>query len=273
MPSIWNGMSKLTNTVERASRVARLSSWTARLTVAGARAGVAASLVSATQGQVPVASSRLQERAAAYRNQAVHAFAQLRERLGRSDVQFEEVLVEGDTAEELVKVMHAKDADLVVTATHGYGFLRRMILGSVAAELIRHAPCSVLCVPGSAHTLRSARTRTTTRMVKRQFEVADLDAELRAFSDRNAGRLCSVELDADDLGAQVIGHSLPFVGATHDRSTGIASLMFGSSTFAGAHLTHSIPQVSGVDVQTDDEGRDRVLRLSHVRGQTLVMLE
>ena len=219
------------------------------------------------------ADAGLQERAAAYRNQAVHAFSQLHERLARDGIEFEDVLLEGDTAEELVKVVQAKDADLVVTATHGYGFLRRMILGSVAAELVRHAPCSVLCVPGSGHTLRSARTRSTTGMVKHQFEVADLDTELRAFSDRNAGRPCTVELDDADLGAQVIGHSLPLVGATHDRSTGIASLMFGSSTFAGAHLTHSIPAVSGVDMQADDEGRDRVLRLSHARGQTLVMFE
>jgi nucleotide-binding universal stress UspA family protein len=219
------------------------------------------------------ADTGLQERAAAYRSQAAHAFSQWRERLARDGMQFEDVLAEGDTAEELVKVVHAKDADLVVTATHGYGFLRRMILGSVAAELVRHAPCSVLCVPGSAHTLRTARARSTTRMVKHQFDVADLDAELRAFSDRNAGRPCAIELDDADLGAQVIGHSLPLVGATHDHSTGIASLMFGSSAFTGAHLTHSIPGVSGMDVQVDAEGRDQVLRLSHARGQTLVLLE
>ena len=219
------------------------------------------------------ADTGLQERAAAYRSQAAHAFSQLRERLARDGMQFEDVLVEGDAAAELVKVVQAKDADLVVTATHGYGFLRRMILGSVAAELVRHAPCSVLCVPGSAHTLRSVRTRSTTRMVQHQFDVSDLDTELRAFSDRNAGRSCSVELDDADLGAQVIGHSLPLVGATYDHATGIASLMFGSSSFAGAHLTHSIPYVSGIDVQTDDQGRDHVLRLSHKKGQTLVLLE
>jgi nucleotide-binding universal stress UspA family protein len=194
------------------------------------------------------ADSGLQERAAAYRNQAIHAFSRLREQLTRDDMQFEDVLVEGNTADELVKVIHAKQAQLIVSATHGYGFLRRMILGSVAAELIRHAPCSVLCVPGSAHTVRNAHARSTTYMVRHQFDAADLDAELRAFSDRNAGRPCSVELDDADLGAQVIGHSMPLVGATHDHSTGIAALMFGSSTIAGTHLTHSIPEVSGVDV-------------------------
>jgi nucleotide-binding universal stress UspA family protein len=219
------------------------------------------------------ADAGLQERAAAYRSQAAHAFSQLREQLALDGVRFEDVLAEGDTAQELIKVVHAREADLIVTATHGYGFLRRMILGSVAAELVRHAPCSVLCVPGSAHTLRSSRTRSTTRMVQHQFDETDLDTELRAFSDRNVGRLCSIELDDADLGAQPIGHALPLVGATHDRSTGIASLMFGSSTFAGTHLTHSIPGVSGIDLQTDGEGRDQVLRLAHRKGQTLVLLE
>ena len=219
------------------------------------------------------ADAGLQERAATYRNHAAHAFAQLHERLARDGITFEDMLVEGDPSEELVKVVQAKDADLVVTATHGYGFLRRMILGSVAAELIRHAPCSVLCVPASAHAVQRARTRSSTHMIKHQYGAADLDAELRAFSDRNAGRPCSVELDHSELGAQVIGHSLPLVGATHDHSSGIVSLMFGSATFAGAHLTHAIPAVDGADLLADDDGRDRVLRLSHAKGQTLVLLE
>jgi nucleotide-binding universal stress UspA family protein len=38
--------------------------------------------------------------------------------------------------------------DLVVTGTHGRTGLRRMLVGSVAEKIIRHAPCSVLAVRG-----------------------------------------------------------------------------------------------------------------------------
>ncbi len=215
----------------------------------------------------------LQERAIAYRNQALHGFSQLHESLSQDGITFEDMLVEGDPSEELIKVIRAKEADLVVSATHGYGFLRRMILGSVAAELLRHAPCSVLCVPGSALTLAAARARSATTTHTHPFDMAVLDAELRAFGDRNAGRSCTVEIDQRDLGAQIMGHALPLVGAAYDRSARIVSLMFGASTLVGRHLTHAIADVTSVTVTTCSDGREDVLRLAHADGQTLVLLE
>ena len=41
----------------------------------------------------------------------------------------------------------AGDFDLIVTGSRGYGPLRRTILGSASAELIRRAPCPVLVLP------------------------------------------------------------------------------------------------------------------------------
>ncbi len=222
----------------------------------------------------PTSDGRLgKERAVAYRNQALHAFAQLHERLAHDGMHFEDVLVEGRPSEELIKVVQAREADLVVTATHGYGFLRRMILGSVAADLVRHAPCSVLCVPGSAHTLIAARERAIMPFLTHAFEMAILDTELNTFTERNAGRRCSIEVDHAQLGAQVLGHSLPLVGATFERGAGVVSLMFGAATFTGEHLTHAIPGVTAIELLCDREGQDQVLRLVHPRGQTLVQLE
>lgn len=219
------------------------------------------------------ADSGLQDRAIAYRNQALHGFSQLHESLSRNSLTFEDVLVEGNPSDEVIKVIRARDADLVVSATHGYGFLRRMILGSVAAELVRHAPCSVLCVPGSARTLAAARARSSTSTRTHPFDMAVLDAELKAFSDRNAGRSCTVEIDQRDLGAQIMGHALPLVGATYDRPARTISLMFGASALAGQHLSHAIVGVTSVDVTTRADGREDVLRLANGDGQTLVLLE
>jgi nucleotide-binding universal stress UspA family protein len=58
--------------------------------------------------------------------------------------------LEGAPGRIVSEFARAVQADLVVSATHGYGFLHRLVVGSVAAELLRTAPCSYLCVPGTA---------------------------------------------------------------------------------------------------------------------------
>lgn len=215
----------------------------------------------------------LQERAVAYRNQTRHAFMQLRDRLARPGLTFDDMLVEGNPSDELMKVIRSTHADLVVAATHGYGFLRRMILGSVAAELVRHAPCSVLCVPGSARTLAAARARTTTTTKTREFPSDVYDVELNVFTSRNRGRPCLVEVDQPSLGAQILGHGMPLVGATYDHTARAVSLMFGASELDGQHMTHRIARVQSIEINTDGEARDLVLRIVNADGQTLVLLE
>lgn len=215
----------------------------------------------------------LQERAIAYRNQVRHAFAQLHERLARPGLTIDEVLVHGNPSNELTKVIRSMNADLIVTATHGYGFLRRMILGSVAAELVRHAPCSVLCVPGSARTLAAARARATTTVRTRELARDVFDEELSAFAARNLGRRCTVELDQMELGAQILGHGLPLVGATFDHHEGAATLMFGASSIDGQHLSHRVPNVSAVALTSDTASREQALRVTNPEGQTLLLLE
>jgi nucleotide-binding universal stress UspA family protein len=55
-------------------------------------------------------------------------------------------LREGDPAEELAWVAEQVGADLIVSGTHGRSAIGRLLLGSVASNLIRVAPCPVLVV-------------------------------------------------------------------------------------------------------------------------------
>jgi nucleotide-binding universal stress UspA family protein len=56
----------------------------------------------------------------------------------------------GAVASEIIALASEIDADLVVTGTHGRRGMRRLILGSVAGDVLRRAGCQVLIVPAIA---------------------------------------------------------------------------------------------------------------------------
>jgi nucleotide-binding universal stress UspA family protein len=58
----------------------------------------------------------------------------------------EEVIVHGDAASEIVRVAGERGVDLIVIASHGRTGLGRILFGSTAESVVRHAPCPVLVV-------------------------------------------------------------------------------------------------------------------------------
>jgi len=56
------------------------------------------------------------------------------------------IIREGDIWTELDGVIRQKNVDLVVVGTHGRGTLEKLLLGSVAEQIFRHADCPVLTV-------------------------------------------------------------------------------------------------------------------------------
>lgn len=54
------------------------------------------------------------------------------------------MVVEGNPKDVIVEEAREWDADLIVVGSHGYGRLKRMVLGSVAGAVVASAPCSVL---------------------------------------------------------------------------------------------------------------------------------
>ena len=57
-------------------------------------------------------------------------------------------LVQGPPASTVTGVAERGGHDLIIVGTHGHRGFRRLLLGSVADGVIRHAPCSVLVVHG-----------------------------------------------------------------------------------------------------------------------------
>jgi nucleotide-binding universal stress UspA family protein len=216
----------------------------------------------------------LQEFARDYRAQAEQSFQSMVERLARPGLRLSTRILEGNASTRLIDHLRETGADLIASATHGYGFLRRMVLGSVTAQLVRSAPCSVLCVPGSARTHAAARAQATALHDRTlTLDLERLDAELFHFSVRNIGRGCTVEVHQRGVGAQSIGHHLPLVGVSCEAERRVVLLMFGTGAEVGEHLTHQVVGIRQVDVVVDRTERDQVLRLVHDGGETLVQLE
>ena len=54
--------------------------------------------------------------------------------------------MDGDPRDVLVEACRAEHADMIVLGSHGRTGLAKMLMGSVAAHVVTHAPCSVLIV-------------------------------------------------------------------------------------------------------------------------------
>jgi nucleotide-binding universal stress UspA family protein len=94
---------------------------------------------------------------------AAHEFQALlkRRRLDPSTVRTHIAVGQPDV--EIVRFAQDQGADLIVIGTHGYGAVKRFLLGSVADRVVRQASCPVLVVPARAGPAHSDPTHASAR--------------------------------------------------------------------------------------------------------------
>ena len=63
----------------------------------------------------------------------------------------EVVIRKGDVWKEIARVVDEKQIDLIVAGTHGRAGVSKMIMGSAAEKIFRHAPCPVLTIGPHIH--------------------------------------------------------------------------------------------------------------------------
>lgn len=73
-----------------------------------------------------------------------------------TEVLFEQDMLIGDPATEIVEFADKKDADLIVMGTHGNSGMLRMLLGSVAEGVVRKSKVPVLTLKATADKLADA---------------------------------------------------------------------------------------------------------------------
>jgi nucleotide-binding universal stress UspA family protein len=69
-----------------------------------------------------------------------------RKKLGKTNIEVHEELLEGPEAEAILNVAEARHADLIVMGTRGRSTLENLLLGSVSNKVIQNAHCPVTLV-------------------------------------------------------------------------------------------------------------------------------
>lgn len=92
-----------------------------------------------------------------YAEELPEAMESFRQRIGApATMRVEMATASGAPARELLAFAGRIDADLIVAGTHGRGFFSRLVLGSVATQLVRHSTCAVLVTPAPPHAAHGA---------------------------------------------------------------------------------------------------------------------
>jgi nucleotide-binding universal stress UspA family protein len=99
-----------------------------------------------TPPMTPYSGEMYGEAIEAEQRQAHEYLTVLVERLGGAGIRVEMEVVDGDAVDTIVERATALGVELIAMTTHGRTGLERLLLGSVAEEVIRRAPCALLLV-------------------------------------------------------------------------------------------------------------------------------
>jgi nucleotide-binding universal stress UspA family protein len=80
---------------------------------------------------------------------AEHELPKIAGRKEFAGLEMEELIVYGEAASEIVRVAKDRNVDLIVVSSHGRTGLGRILFGSTAEAVVRHASCPVLVVKPS----------------------------------------------------------------------------------------------------------------------------
>ena len=86
----------------------------------------------------------------------------------------------GNPSEAILQISHAQDFDLVVMATHGHTGANRMLLGSVADRVVRHAELPIFLVSARALAARAVGPRTVRELMTRDLATLREDESIGA---------------------------------------------------------------------------------------------
>jgi len=91
----------------------------------------------------PMRLKLLEREQARLRDLVTRTAAWLRDNAVEKSLQIETAVIEGEPKVVIIEEAERWGADLIVVGCHGYGSVKRFLLGSVSLAVAVHAPCSV----------------------------------------------------------------------------------------------------------------------------------
>jgi hypothetical protein len=82
-------------------------------------------------------------------------------------VKFETAFTDGSPFIDICAFAKDHGIDLIITSTHGFTGFTHVLIGSIAEQVVQHAPCSVLVVPSHPHVRRENLAKSAATNVKR----------------------------------------------------------------------------------------------------------
>jgi nucleotide-binding universal stress UspA family protein len=224
------------------------------------------------EGRLDAPASLAEEWERAYERELQDVFARIGEILALPpDVSVTTVVQRGAPGRVILDYCESVHAELLV-AGHGHrGRLDRLLAGSVASQLFRGAQCALLLAPDvrPAPRVPASREHLSTETYT---ERARWLGELVRFTDRNAGRMATLEVDDARLGSQVVAHGLPFTGVDYDWRDDAIEVILGGGSADAARCNHRVRDPVSIAVMRGADGGDRALRIERLAGQLLLVL-
>lgn len=182
---------------------------------------------------------------------------------------------EGRAAATIVRYAEDVGADLVVVGSHGRSGLSRLVLGSVAGDVLRTAPCPVLTVPPHVTGVAFGPDAPATAIV--------CAIDFSETSRRAVGLALSLAEGGDAVVtvAHVMGHDLAttpelYDTALSDRGLSDDAFRERHAAFVDARLRELVPDGdAAVEVElAEPQGRPaaEILRLAEARTANLIVL-
>jgi nucleotide-binding universal stress UspA family protein len=113
-------------------------------------------------------------------------------------VKYDTIFTEGSPVLDICTFAKDHDVDLIITSTHGFTGFTHVLIGSIAEQVVRHAPCSVLVVPSNPHVraanlAKSAGATTRTSVTARRSPKAPKHKTVTRNDRKIAGwKPCSI---------------------------------------------------------------------------------
>jgi len=182
------------------------------------------------------------------------------------------IRLSGDPAAELLRYAEYARLELLVLGLGRHYGQRGQSGGSVAQRVLRDAGSSVLIVP---ETVRSGdrtaeRDKSIRGVTHTSYDAAMWPSLLKQFTQRNAGRHATLEVDGPAIGALVQVVELPFMGADYDHRDRNVDILFGDFAGGDRHFSRSIPGADSISVLRAPDNRDYALCVTYEGGQTLL---